>query len=47
MTIQLPHGMNAGFVAFVTSIVLFISVSLLIQRRHPINDDIVDRIKSF
>ena len=38
--IQLPNGLNAGFVAFVTSIVLFIGVSLLTQRRHTIDDDI-------
>ena len=44
--IQLPHGMNAGFVAFVTSIVLFIGVSLLTQRQHAIDADI-DQVMDF
>ena len=44
--IQLPNGMNAGFLAFVTSIVLFIGVSLLSRDRHTIDDDI-DQIMDF
>jgi Na+/proline symporter len=45
-SIALPHGMNAGFLAFVSSIVLFIGVSLMTQRGNTLDEDI-DRMMDF
>ncbi|MFT4632330.1 MAG: SSS family transporter [Candidatus Pseudothioglobus sp.] len=45
-SIALPHGMNAGFLAFVSAIVLFIGVSLMTQSGNTLDDDI-DRMMDF
>ena len=46
-SIDLPYGVSAGFIAFVTSIVLFIGVSLMSQPESHDTDEDIARAMEF